>query len=93
MKKQIVEKALCAVLVMMAGSALADKPAPAGLSDQVVRSEPRTETSRLLEQQRAAEAPQESEVSASLYVDSQQRLADTFRRPLPDTLREETTGE
>ncbi|MBZ2189084.1 hypothetical protein K8B33_08245 [Alcanivorax sp. JB21] len=91
MKTHVVKKALCAALVMFAAPALAETTTPAGFSDQIIRSEPRTETSRLLDRQRAAEAPQESEVPASVYVDSQRRLTETFRRPVPETLREETT--
>ncbi|MCH8542360.1 MAG: hypothetical protein LAT61_02195 [Alcanivorax sp.] len=93
MKKAALYMAAAAILALT-GSALAGPEsgsATAGFSDQVVRSEPRTETSRLLERQRSSEAPEESEVPASVYVDSQQRLTETFRRPVPDTLREETT--
>ena len=62
-----------------------------GFSGQVIQSQPRTETSRLLEEQRYSGAAEESEISAPLYVDSQRRLGETFARPIPESLREETT--
>ncbi|MZR62873.1 hypothetical protein [Alcanivorax sp. DP30] len=64
-----------------------------GISDQVVSKPPATETEWLLKQQRTAPPKQDSELSASLYVDSQRRLADSFRTPIPESFGEQTRDD
>lgn len=64
-----------------------------GVSGQVVDKAPATETEWLLNQQRTASQAGESELSAPLYVDSQRRLADSFRTAIPDTFGEQTRDD
>lgn len=64
-----------------------------GVSDQVVNKPPSTETEWLLNQQRDARPAEESELSAPLYVDSQRRLADSFRTAIPETFGEQTRDD
>ncbi|MCK0154650.1 hypothetical protein MWU49_13100 [Alcanivorax sp. S6407] len=64
-----------------------------GVSGQVVEKAPATETEWLLEQQRTERHGEESELSAPLYVDSQRRLADSFRTAIPDTFGEQTRDD
>lgn len=61
---------------------------PSGLSDQPAQRAASSEVQRLLEQQRQSGAPQRGELSTQLYVDSQKRIAETFRRPVPEPLSE-----
>lgn len=84
--------AFAAAILALPLAVAAEAPAPqSGFSDEVIQKPPRTETSRLLEMQRRSGEPEESEIPASIYVDTQRRSADTFRRPIPETLREDTT--
>lgn len=76
--------------------ALAAEPAAQyrfGVSDQVVSKPPSTDTEWLLGQQRTAQSPDESELPAPLYVDSQRRLADSFRTAIPETFGEQTRDD
>ncbi|WP_290523715.1 hypothetical protein [Alcanivorax sp.] len=75
--------------------ALADAPEQFafGVSGQVVSKPPATETEWLLEQQRTANQTAESELSSHLYVDSQRRLAESFRIPIPETFGEQTRDD
>lgn len=94
MKALYVLRLLLAAPVLFSLPAVAAQPEqrPAGLSNEVVSVPLRTETSRLLETQRLSGAPEQSELPANIYVDTQRRAADTFSRPIPDTLHEDTTG-
>lgn len=65
---------------------------PSGMSDQVKRAEPSSRVNSLLERQARTPAPPEGELSAGLYVDSQKRIGETFRRPIPQPLGTPTTG-
>ncbi|KGD64650.1 hypothetical protein Y5S_02016 [Alcanivorax nanhaiticus] len=64
-----------------------------GVSDQVASKPPRTETDWLLNQQRHSRPAGESELSAPLYVDSQRRLADSFRTAIPESFGEQTRDD
>ena len=65
---------------------------PSGMSDQIKRSEPSSRVNSLLERQARTPEPSEGELSAGLYVDSQKRIGETFRRPIPQPLGTPTTG-
>jgi hypothetical protein len=64
-----------------------------GVSDQVVSNVPETVTDWLLNQQRDSRPAEKSEISAPIYVDTQRRLADSFRTAIPDTFGEQTRDE
>lgn len=57
-----------------------------GLSDSVINQQRETVTDWLLEQQRATPPKPESELPAQLYIDSQRRLSNSFKEPMPSTL-------
>ncbi|AJD46523.1 hypothetical protein S7S_00495 [Isoalcanivorax pacificus W11-5] len=77
---------------VMALPALAAEPEsyPSGFSDTVVNMQRETVTDWLLQQQRQNAPAVESELPAQLYVDSQRRLGDSFRTPIPDSFGEQT---
>ncbi|MEQ3724529.1 hypothetical protein [Alcanivorax sp.] len=59
-----------------------------GLSDPAYSMSSETVTEKMLEQQRNASPPVESELPAQLYVDSQRRISDTFKLSIPESLQE-----
>lgn len=71
----------------MAGEA---KQYPSGFSDSVITMQRETVTDWLLQQQRQNPAATRSELPAQLYVDSQRRLGDSFRIPIPGSFGEQT---
>ena len=77
---------------VLALPALAGEPAeyPSGFSDTVVSMQRETVTDWLLQQQRQNTPAVESELPAQLYVDSQRRLGDSFRTPIPESFGEQT---
>ena len=88
------------IMIALAASVLAsplqasDHERPAfGLSNAIVVSEPAPETRRELDRQAQSGAAEESELSVQAYVDSQERIAETFRRPIPERITEQTRGE
>lgn len=64
-----------------------------GLSYSVAEPERAPETRRKLDRQSASGAGPESELSVQAYVDSQERIAETFRQPIPERIGENTRGE
>lgn len=76
----------------LAAPATASEPKqyPSGFSDTVVTMQRETVTDWLLQQQRQNPATTKSELPAQLYVDSQRRLGDSFRTPIPDSFGEQT---
>lgn len=90
--KKLLMASLVFGLISMACSASA-QPAY-GLSGQLVTppaSHTQTQTDRLLRQQAHSGAPDKSELPASIYVDTQKRIADTFKQAIPDKLESDTT--
>ncbi|KAF0811047.1 hypothetical protein A167_00079 [Alcanivorax sp. S71-1-4] len=77
---------------VLALPALAAEPVqyPSGFSDTVVNVQRETVTDWLLQQQRQNRPAVESELPAQLYVDSQRRLGNSFRTPIPDSFGEQT---
>ncbi|MCG8391853.1 MAG: hypothetical protein MI745_02110 [Pseudomonadales bacterium] len=85
-----------ALIVLVPGLALAGEPQSDyafGVSDKVVSNQPETVTEWLLEQQRDSRETEQSELPAPLYVDSQRRLADSFRTAIPDSFGEQTRDD
>lgn len=61
---------------------------PHGLSDTMIEEKPRTPLDVELDRQRASGPPEQGELSAQVYVDTQERISETFRRPVPEKLSE-----
>lgn len=80
---------------VLAGPVQATEPQrPAfGLSNSIVETQLAPETRRRLERQAQSGAAEQSELSVQAYVDSQERIAETFRRPIPERIGEQTRDE
>lgn len=99
-------KILVATILLLPALALsAPATAPAsgapshGLSGNVVGSAPpangdqtASETRDLLNQQAHSQQPDRSELSAPIYVQTQQRLGKSFDKPIPDFSKDQTKG-
>lgn len=59
-----------------------------GLSDQVIEEEPKPQVEQNLQRQRDSGPPEQGELSAQVYVDTQKRISETFQRPVPEQLSE-----
>lgn len=59
-----------------------------GLSDSVIEEDPKPQVEQILQQQRESGPPEQGELSAQVYVDTQKRISETFRRPVPERLAE-----
>lgn len=59
---------------------------PHGLSDTMIEEPPRSQLEQALDRQRVSGPPEQGELSAQIYVDTQERIAETFRRPVPEQL-------
>lgn len=92
------------LLILVLGSQMAvaanrtgGEPYSFGLSNQVVPENQGvvddSMTAWLLHQQAISVPPKHSELSAALYVDSQKRLADSFKSAIPDSFDENTTDD
>lgn len=57
-----------------------------GLSGSVIVEEPVPETRDRLNRQARSGPPEESELSVQAYLDSQKRIAETFRRAVPEKM-------
>lgn len=82
-----------ALILIIPGAVLAAEPQQAysfGVSGQVVSNESETVTDWLLNQQRDSRPAGQSELAAPLYVDTQRRLADSFRTAIPESFGEQT---
>ncbi|MEY1660561.1 hypothetical protein [Isoalcanivorax beigongshangi] len=81
-----------AVVLLGFSAAALGQQFESGLSGSVIAPKRETVTDWLLEQQRSMPAPTESELPASLYVDSQRRIANTFSTAVPDSLQEKANS-
>ncbi|WP_203143260.1 hypothetical protein [Marinobacter mangrovi] len=77
------------ILLGLPFTALAGDPPSHGLSNDVTGPVQTTRTEQLLNRQIRDSQPGD-ELSLELFVDTQKRLAESFRRPIPDDLREST---
>ncbi|SDW99223.1 hypothetical protein [Marinobacter mobilis] len=80
MKKTVALALLALPLLARAGDY------PHGLSDTMIEEKPRSQLEQELDRQRASGPPEQGEMSAQVYVDTQKRISETFRRPVPDNL-------
>ncbi|TBW51850.1 hypothetical protein EZI54_16560 [Marinobacter halodurans] len=77
------------ILLCLPAMAMAADPPDHGLSGDVVGTAKNTRTEQLLDRQVRDSRPGQ-ELSLELFVDTQKRLAESFRRPIPDDIREST---
>lgn len=77
-----------ALLVLHPVVSVAQEQPSFGFSNSVIEPAPLPEARQKLERQGQSGGPKESELSVQTYVDSQTRMAETFRRPVPDRERE-----
>lgn len=82
------KKILTLLLVLVPISVLGQDQPEYGLSNSVVVVESVPETRQRLDRQVQNGAAETSELSVQSYVDSQERIAETFRRAIPDKLAE-----
>lgn len=64
-----------------------------GVSGSVIPVEEKPEARDKLNRQAQSGAPEASELSVQSYLDSQKRIADTFRHAIPDTRAGSARGE
>ena len=82
-----------ALLILLPLTAMADDPPAHGLSGDVTAVQSPTATEQALQQQRQSPPATHSEISSGTYVDSQHRLAESFRQPIPETFGTQTRDE
>lgn len=84
-----------AILMMIPALVLAGETEPPeyGLAGVVVKEHSPTATDRALDQQRRSARAEHSEISVPVYVDTQKRLAESFRTPIPETFGNQTRDE
>lgn len=90
-------KLVMALLTLIPLAVMADGRPQFGVSGKVVDTEQEHQvgaaTQRALEQQRRSPPAEKSELSVPIYIDTQHRLADSFKQPIPETFGQQTRGE
>ncbi len=90
-------KLIMALLVAMPVAVMADGAPQFGISGKVVDTEREHQlgaaTQRALEQQRRSPKAKQSEIAVPVYIDTQRRLADSFKQPIPESFGEQTRDE
>jgi hypothetical protein len=90
-------KLIMALLIIIPVAVMADGAPQFGVSGQVVDTEREHQvgaaTQRALEQQRRSPQATRSEISVPVYIDTQRRLADSFKQPIPETFGQQTRGD
>ncbi|MEQ8260301.1 MAG: hypothetical protein RH947_08390 [Alcanivorax sp.] len=90
-------KLLMALLISIPVAVIADSAPQFGVSGKVINTEREHQvgaaTQSALEQQRRSPSAVKSELSVPVYIDTQRRLADSFKQPIPDTFGEQTRDE
>ena len=82
-----------AMLIMIPALTMADGGPPAhGMMGVVVNERAGSATDKALDHQRRSVPANSSEISAPVYVDSQRRIAESFRSQIPDTFGPQTRG-
>ncbi|MFL1454231.1 hypothetical protein ACJO5Y_07270 [Marinobacter sp. GN3S48] len=87
------KKILTLLLVLVPISVLGQDQPEYGLSNSVVVVESVPETRQRLDRQVQNGAAETSELSVQSYVDSQERIAETFRRAIPDKISESSRDD
>ena len=87
-------KLVMALLTLIPLAVMADGRPEFGVSGKVVGAEQEHQvgaaTQRALEQQRRSPPAEKSELSVPVYIDTQRRLADSFKQPIPESFGEQT---
>lgn len=87
-------KLVMALLTLIPLAVMADGRPQFGVSGKVVGAEQEHQvgaaTQRALEQQRRSPPAEKSELSVPVYIDTQRRLADSFKQPIPESFGEQT---
>ena len=90
-------KLVMALLTLIPLAAMADGRPEFAVSGKVVDAEQEHQvgaaTQRALEQQRRSPPAEKSELSVPVYIDTQRRLADSFKQPIPESFGEQTRDE
>ena len=90
-------KLVMALLTLIPLAVMADGRPQFGVSGKVVATEQEYQvgaaTQRALEQQRRSPPAEKSELSVPVYIDTQRRLADSFKQPIPESFGEQTRDE
>lgn len=84
---------MIALVFALVATAQAEQNYAFGLSGSVVNPQRDTVTTWLLEQQRKTPVADQSELTAPLYVESQKRISDTFRKGIPDSLTDRANSQ
>lgn len=80
-------------LVLWSLSVVGQNQPDYGLSNSIIPVEDVPEAGEVLNRQAKSGAPEESELSVQAYVDSQKRIAETFRRAIPDKIAGSARGD
>jgi hypothetical protein len=90
-------KRVMALLTLIPLAVMADGAPEFGVSGKVVDTEREHQvgaaTQRALEQQRRSPPAEKSELSVPVYIQTQRRLADSFKQPIPESFGEQTRDE
>jgi hypothetical protein len=90
-------KLVMALITLIPLAVMADGRPQFGVSGKVVDTEQERRvgaaTQRALEQQRRSPPAEKSELSVPVYIDTQRRLADSFKQPIPESFGEQTRDE
>ena len=90
-------KRVMALLTLIPLAVMADGGPEFGVSGKVVDTEREHQvgaaTQRVLEQQRRSPPAEKSELSVPVYIQTQRRLADSFKQPIPESFGEQTRDE
>ncbi len=85
------------LLLLLPAVGMAGSPPEFGVSGNAVGAQRAHDvgaaTQRALEQQRRSPPAEKSELSVPVYIDTQRRLADSFKQPIPETFGEQTRDE
>lgn len=87
-------KLVMALVTLIPLAVMADGRPQFGVSGKVIGAEQEhpvgAATQRALELQRRSPPAEKSELSVPVYIDTQRRLADSFKQPIPKSFGEQT---
>ena len=90
-------KLILALFIAVPVAVMANDAPEFGVSGKVVDTEREHEvgaaTQRALEQQRRSPPAEKSELSVPVYIQTQRRLADSFKQPIRESFGEQTRDE
>ena len=90
-------KLILTLLIAVPVAVMANGAPQFGVSGKVVDTDREHQvgaaTQRALEQQRRSPPAEKSELSVPVYIETQRRLADSFKQPIPESFGEQTRDE